>query len=178
MANFYAVGNWDWKSRSPVVYIFRLNIYMWLATLFIVRRIEYTSFFFCFFWTYMFDVREWLSKYWFAARRNKGRAGEIRFETVSWGQRGLHPPAPALNHTYIYIYIYIYTCWCLAPSSNSVCDFIRWAFSIISYFRPSPRWISSRVAKATSSAAVGKRSSIQRTASIGCWHVLAAGGRR
>ena len=53
--------------------------------------------------------------------------------------------------------------------------FTRGAFSSISSSRPSRRWISSRVANATASAAVGKRSSIPRTAAIGCCHMLLTG---
>ena len=47
-------------------------------------------------------------------------------------------------------------------------SFTRGAFSSMSSSSPSRRWTYSRAAKATASAAVGNRSSIPRTAAIGC----------
>ena len=56
-----------------------------------------------------------------------------------------------------------------------VVSFTREAFSSTSSSRPSRRWIYSRVAKATASAAVSKRPSTPRTATIECCHVLLTG---
>ena len=103
---------------------------------------------FCFFLE-TFDVRE--CSLATVAPRKKGMVGGSRFKTASpycsWGQRGLHLPAVALNHTYMLVSRFFL---------EQRVSFTRGAFSSISSSRPSRCWTSSRAAKATASAAVAK----------------------